>query len=58
VRHIRGYVMLRRARMTEVGFELVDTDLDSRYRLRTVLVETLAETKQADQAEWDGKRKS
>jgi len=58
VRHIRGYVMLRRARMTEVGFELVDTDLDSRYRLRTVLMETLAEAKQADQAEWDGQRKS
>ena len=58
VRHIRGYVMLRRARMTEVGFEMVDTDLDSRYRLRTVLVETLAQAKQADLPEWDGKRKS
>jgi hypothetical protein len=58
VRHIRGYVLLRRARMTEVGFELVDTDLDSRYRLRTVLLETLAQAKQADQADWDGQRKS
>ena len=58
VRHIRGYVMLRRARMTEVGFELVDTDLDSRYRLRTVLMETLAQARQAEQAEWDGQRKS
>jgi hypothetical protein len=57
VRHIRGYVMLRRARMAEVGFELVDTDLDSRYRLRTVLVETLAQVNAMSHPEWDGSRK-
>ncbi|HEX8818220.1 MAG TPA: HEAT repeat domain-containing protein [Terriglobales bacterium] len=57
VRHIRGYVLLRRARMAEVGFELVDTDLDSRYRLRSVLVETLAEANSVSHPEWDGSRK-
>jgi hypothetical protein len=56
VRHIRGYVMLRRARTAEVGFEIVDTDLDSRYRLRSVLKETLAQAREAEQADWDGER--
>jgi hypothetical protein len=56
VRHIRGYVLLRRARMAEVGFEVVDTDLDSRYRLRTVLVETLAQANNASHSDWDGSR--
>jgi hypothetical protein len=58
VRHIRGYVLLRRARMAEVGFELVDTDLDSRYRLRTVLVETLAQANSVSHPDWDGSRKA
>ena len=32
VRHIRAQVLLRRARVNEVGFEIVNTDLESRYR--------------------------
>ena len=39
--HIRAEVLLRRARVNEVGFEIVNTDLESRYRLRRVLLETL-----------------
>jgi HEAT repeats len=57
VRHIRGQVLLRRARVNEVGFELVNTDLDSRYRLRTLLMETIDRAPEMKEAEWDGERK-
>jgi hypothetical protein len=58
VRHIRGQVLLRRARVNEVGFELVNTDLDSRYRLRTLLMETLDRAPEMKEAEWNGQRKT
>jgi len=57
VRHIRGQVLLRRARVNEVGFELVSTDLDSRYRLRTLLMETIDRAPDMKEAEWNGQRK-
>jgi len=57
VRHIRGQVLLRRARVNEVGFELVNVDLDSRYRLRTLLMETIDRAPEMKDAEWDGQRK-
>ncbi len=38
---IRAHVLLRRARVNEVGFEIVSTDLESRYRLRRLLVDAL-----------------
>lgn len=57
VRHIRGQVLLRRARANEIGFELVSTDLDSRYRLRTLLMETLDKAPEMKESEWDGQRK-
>jgi len=57
VRHIRGQVLLRRARVNEIGFELVNTDLDSRYRLRTLLMETLERAPEMKESEWDGQRK-
>ena len=41
VRHIRAQVLLRRARVNEVGFEIVNTDLESRYRLRKMLMEAV-----------------
>ena len=55
-RHIRGQVLLRRARANEVGFELVNTDLDSRYRLRTLLMETLERAPEMKEGDWDGQR--
>ena len=58
VRHIRGQVLLRRARVNEVGFELVNTDLDSRYRLRTLLMETIDRAPEVKDTEWDGQRKN
>jgi hypothetical protein len=58
VRHIRGQVLLRRARVNEVGFELVNTDLESRYRLRTLLMETLDRAPEMKEAEWNGQRKT
>jgi hypothetical protein len=57
VRHIRGQVLLRRARVNEIGFELVDTDLESRYRLRNILMETLEQVPNSKETEWSGNRK-
>jgi hypothetical protein len=58
VRHIRGQVLLRRARVNEVGFELVNLELDSRYRLRRLMMEALEDTRDEKHTEWDGQRKS
>jgi len=41
MRHIRGQVVLRRAHVNEVGFEFVNIDLESRHRLRRVLMSAL-----------------
>ncbi len=57
VKKIRGEVLLRRARVNEIGFEFVSMDLDSRYRLRRVLVEALQRIPDNRAAEWDGERK-
>jgi hypothetical protein len=54
---IRAHVLLRRARVNEVGFEIVSTDLESRYRLRRLLVEALNHTPQGKGQEWGGDRK-
>ena len=57
VRKIRAQVLLRRARVNEVGFEIVNADLESRYRLRRLLVEGMAKTPEAKSGDWDGQRK-
>ncbi|MBI1741071.1 MAG: PilZ domain-containing protein [Candidatus Koribacter versatilis] len=57
VKKIRGQVLLRRARVNEVGFEFVSMDLDSRYRLRRILVEALGKAPENRGATWDGERK-
>src|SRR5271155_933907 len=55
---IKAHVLLRRARVNEVGFEIVNTDLESRYRLRRVLVESMSRASQSkDQQPWSGDRK-
>ncbi|HJT69685.1 MAG TPA: PilZ domain-containing protein [Terriglobales bacterium] len=41
MRRIRGQVVLRRAHVNEVGFEFVSIDLESRHRLRKVLISAL-----------------
>ena len=58
VRHVRAQVLLRRARVNEVGFEIVNTDLESRYRLRRILVEAVERAPEGKSKEWDGMRKS
>ena len=58
MRHIRGQVLLRRARVNEVGFEIVNMDLESRYRLRRVLVEAVDRAPEAKGQDWDGESKS
>jgi PBS lyase HEAT-like repeat len=57
VRHIRAQVLLRRARVNEVGFEIVNTDVESRYRIRRMLIEALQRTPDANDHAWDGSRK-
>ena len=54
---IRAHVLLRRARVNEVGFEIVNTDLESRYRLRRLLVEALNNASQNKGQDWGGERK-
>ena len=54
---IRAHVLLRRARVNEVGFEIVNTDLESRYRLRRLLVDALNCAPQGRGGEWGGERK-
>ncbi len=54
---IRAHVLLRRARVNEVGFEIVNTDLESRYRLRRLLVEALNNAPQNKGQDWGGDRK-
>jgi len=58
VRHVRGQVLLRRARVNEVGFEIVNTDLESRYRLRRILMDSLEHSPGTKEGEWDGQRKA
>jgi hypothetical protein len=54
---VRAHVLLRRARVNEVGFEIVSTDLESRYRLRRLLVDALNHAPQNKDQEWSGDRK-
>jgi hypothetical protein len=54
---IRAHVLLRRARVNEVGFEFVNIDLESRYRLRRLLVEALNHAPQNKGQDWSGDRK-
>ncbi len=58
VKKIKGEVLLRRARVNEIGFEFVSMDLDSRYRLRRVLVEALQKVPDNRANNWDGERKN
>jgi hypothetical protein len=54
---IKAHVLLRRARVNEVGFEIVSTDLESRYRLRRLLVDALNSVPQKKDQDWSGERK-
>jgi hypothetical protein len=57
MRKITAQVLLRRARVNELGFEIVNIDLESRYRLRRVLMEAAQHATQFKSDEWDGQRK-
>jgi hypothetical protein len=54
---VRAHVLLRRARVNEVGFEIVNTDLESRYRLRRLLVEAINRAPQKSDPQWSRQRK-
>ncbi len=57
MRKLRAHVLLRRARVNEIGFEIVNTDLESRYRLRRALVDAIQHGSELHRQEWDGHRK-
>jgi hypothetical protein len=57
VKRIRGQILLRRARVNEIGFEFVSMDLDSRHRLRRFLMEALNKAPANGPDTWDGERK-
>jgi hypothetical protein len=57
VKKIRGQILLRRARVNEIGFEFVNMDLDSRHRLRRLLMEALEKAPTNRSDTWDGERK-
>jgi hypothetical protein len=57
VRHIKGQVLLRRARVNEVGFEIVNMDLESRYRLRRTMMDAMDDAREAKANEWERERK-
>jgi hypothetical protein len=57
MRTVRAQVLLRRAKLNEMGIEIVNTDLDSRYRLRRLLVENLQKAPDSRSRDWDGSRK-
>lgn len=44
MRQIRGQVVLRRAHVNEVGFEFVNIDLESRHRLRRLLITAIEQS--------------
>ena len=58
MRHIRAKVLLRRARVNEVGFEFVDTDLDSRHRLRHLLMDSLEHAPENRNGKWNYERRT
>jgi PBS lyase HEAT-like repeat-containing protein len=58
MRTVRAHVLLRRAKLNEMGIEIVNTDLDSRYRLRRLLVENLQKSPDSRSRDWDGSRKA
>jgi hypothetical protein len=58
-RKIKAQVLLRRARVNEIGFEISDTDLESRHRLRQVLMEAFDAAKDPKaNPDWGGDRKN
>jgi PilZ domain len=57
MRHIRAQVLLRRARVNEVGFEFVNIDLESRHRLRHLLMGSLAHAPDGRTGRWEYDRK-
>jgi hypothetical protein len=57
VKKIRGQILLRRARVNEIGFEFVSMDLDSRHRLRRFLMEAVGKAPVNLSDTWDGERK-
>jgi hypothetical protein len=58
MRHVRAQVLLRRARVNEVGFEFVDTDLESRHRLRQLLMDSLEHAPEGRNSKWKHDRRS
>ena len=57
IRHVRAQVLLRRAHVNEVGFEFVNTDLESRHRLRHLLMDSLEHAPEGRSGKWNYDRR-
>lgn len=57
MRHVRAQVLLRRANVNDVGFEFVTTDLESRHRLRHLLMDSLEHTPESRNGKWNYDRR-
>ena len=57
MRHVRAQVLLRRANVNDVGFEFVTTDLESRHRLRHLLMDSLEHTPEGRNGKWNYDRR-
>jgi hypothetical protein len=58
MRRVRAQVLLRRARVNDVGFEFVNIDLEGRHRLRHLLIDSLEHTPEGCSKEWNYDRKA
>ena len=58
MRHIRAQVLLRRTRVNEVGFEFINTDLESRHRLRHLLMDSVEHAPTGRGGKWSHDRKA
>jgi hypothetical protein len=52
MRHVRAQVLLRRAGTNEVGFEFVNVDLESRHRVRHLLMDSLEHAPEGRSGAW------
>ena len=57
MRSVKAQVILRRAKLQEFGYEIVNIDLEGRLRLRRLLIDSAAKAPETRGKDWDGNRK-
>ncbi len=57
MRSVKAQVILRRAKVQEFGYEIVNIDLEGRSRIRKLLVDSIGKAPETRGKDWDGNRK-